>query len=313
MSWAAGPRAGIDIGGTKLLGVVVDAAGHTIRVERRTTPHANEALVDALVELAGALEPWATLGIGAAGLVTVDGILRAAPNLGDVRELALRARLGAALGRPVKVENDATCALAAEWRQGAALGARDVVLVTFGTGIGGGVVAADRLVRGTNGFAGEPGHMVVDPDGPQCVCGRRGCWERYASGAGLRRWANEPETAKAMRRALGRAEADDTPLRGEDVMTAARLGDHAALGVVDTFARYAAIGLVNLTNLLDPELLVIGGGIAEAADVIADPVRRWVADLLYAPMQRPHPKLVFAQLGEQAGALGAALLGAGHW
>ena len=313
MTAPAGPRAGIDIGGTKLLGVVVDAAGRTVRVERRPTPHENDALVDALVEVARALEPWATLGVGAAGLVTVDGVLRAAPNLGNVRELALRARLGAALGRTVKVENDATCALAAEWRQGAALGARDVVLVTFGTGIGGGVVAADRLVRGTNGFAGEPGHMVVDPDGPQCVCGRRGCWERYASGAGLRRWANEPATAKAMRLALGRSDSDEAPLRGEDVMTAARLGDTAALGVVDTFARYAAIGLVNLTNLLDPELLVIGGGIAEAADVIADPVRRWVADLLYAPTQRPHPKLVFAQLGEQAGALGAALLGAGHW
>lgn len=303
--------AGIDIGGTKLLGIVVDHGGRAVRVERRPTPYDNEGLLAALVALADDLRPWDTLGVGAAGLVTVDGVLRAAPNLGDVAELPLRARLAARLDHPVAVANDATCATVAEWRLGAARGATDAVVVTLGTGIGGGVVTGGVLVRGTNGFAGEPGHMVVDPAGPACVCGRRGCWERYASGAGLARWANEPAVAAALRSRLGRPA--DAPLRGEDVMAAARLADPAALAVVDTFARWAAIGLVNLTNLLDPEVLVLGGGLAEAADVIAAPVQRWFADLLYSPGQRPHPRLAIAQLGEQAGALGAALLGSGRW
>lgn len=304
--------AGIDIGGTKLLGVVVDVAGHPVRVERRPTPYENEALMTALVALAEDLGPWDALGVGVAGLVTPDGVLRAAPNLGAVGELPVRSRMEAALGRPVGVENDATCATVAEWRLGAARGARDAVVITLGTGIGGGVIANGALVRGANGFAGEPGHMVVDPDGPRCVCGRRGCWERYSSGAGLARWANEPATAAALRAALDRP-ADGPALRGEDVMAAARLGDQAALAVVDTFARWTALGLVNLTNLLDPEVLVLGGGLATAADVTAAPLERWFRELLYSPDHRPHPRLAIAQLGEQAGALGAALLAAGRW
>lgn len=305
--------AGIDIGGTKLLGIVVDAVGHPVRVERRPTPYDNERLMAALVGLAEDLRPWDALGVGVAGLVTPDGVLRAAPNLGAVEELAVRPRLEAALGHVVGVENDATCAAVAEWRLGAARGARNAVVVTLGTGIGGGVITNGQLVRGANGFAGEPGHMVVDPGGPVCVCGRRGCWERYSSGAGLARWANTPERAPELRRALGRPFDDPTPLRGEDVMAAARLANRAALEIVDEFCRWTAIGLVNLTNLLDPEVLVIGGGLAQAADVIAAPLQRWFVDLLYSPGHRPHPRLAIAQLGEQAGALGAALLAAGRW
>lgn len=310
---AASLAAGIDIGGTKLLGLVVDEAGHVERVERRPTPYDNEGLMAALIGLAEDLRPWDALGVGVAGLVTPDGVLRAAPNLGDVQNLAVRARLEGALGHAVGVENDATCAAVAEWRLGAARGSRDAVVVTLGTGIGGGVIANGALVRGRNGFAGEPGHMVVDPDGPPCVCGRRGCWERYSSGAGLARWANEPASATALRTALGRPAGDDASLRGEDVMAAARLGDAAALGIVDEFCRWTAIGLVNLTNLLDPEVLVVGGGLARAADVLAAPLQRWFVDLLYAPRHRPHPRLAFAQLGDQAGALGASLLAAGRW
>lgn len=310
MSTSGQLAAGIDIGGTKLLGIVIDHAGHTVTVDRKPTPYDNDGLVDALVGLAELIRPWDTLGIGAAGLVTHDGALRAAPNLGEVRELPLRARLEARLGHAVVVDNDATCHAVAEWRLGAARGASDAVVVTLGTGIGGGIVTNGQLVKGTNGFAGEPGHMVVDPDGPQCVCGRRGCWERFASGAALGRWANEPAAAEALCAVLGKEPG--TRLRGEDVMDAARKHDATALGIVDTFSRWTAIGLVNLTNLLDPEVVVIGGGLAGAADVITAPVQHWFTELLYSPNQRPHPRLVIAQLGEQSGALGAAMLGAGR-
>lgn len=310
MSTSGQLAAGIDIGGTKLLGIVIDHAGHTVTVDRKPTPYDNDGLVDALVELAELIRPWDTLGIGAAGLVTHDGALRAAPNLGEVRELPLRARLEERLGHAVVVDNDATCHAVAEWRLGAARGASDAVVVTLGTGIGGGIVTNGQLVKGTNGFAGEPGHMVVDPDGPPCVCGRRGCWERFASGAALGRWANEPEASEALCAVLGKEPG--TRLRGEDVMDAARKHDATALAIVDTFSRWTAIGLVNLTNLLDPEVVVIGGGLAGAADVITAPVQHWFTELLYSPDQRPHPRLVIAQLGEQSGALGAAMLGAGR-
>ena len=172
------------------------------------------------------------------------------------------------------VDNDATCATLAEWQAGAAQGFDDVVLVTLGTGIGGGIVAGGAIQRGAHGFAGELGHMVVDPDGPPCPCGRRGCWERYASGAGLamlaRRAAADGRLAAAVA-AAGSIEA----LRGEDVRAAALDGDDEASAVVDEFARWVALGLVNLTNLVDPAILVLGGGLAATPELYLPPVQRW--------------------------------------
>jgi glucokinase len=239
--------------------------------------------------------------------VSTDGVWRAAPNVGAVWDVPIGARLAERLGHPVHVDNDATCATLAEWRAGAALGASDVVLVTLGTGIGGGIVSSGRLVRGVNGFAGEPGHMVVDPNGPPCVCGRRGCWERFASGSGLARLAREAATGGRLVRVVALA-GDAEAVRGEHVLSAAREGDHDALVVVDQWAWWVALGLVNLTNILDPEVVVMGGGLAEAVDLVLAPVRRHFADLLYAPAHRPHPRIEMAALGEQAGAIGAALL-----
>src|SRR4029453_4266014 len=168
----------------------------------------------------------------------------------------------------------------------------DIVLVTVGTGIGGGLVMGGVLQRGANGFAGEIGHMVVKPDGPFCVCGRRGCWERFASGRGLQMLAG------------GRP--------GEEVVEAARNGDRESLVVIDEFAHWVALGLVNLTNLLDPACIVLGGGLAAAPDIFLVPIQREFIALLYSPEHRPQPQLAFAELGEQAGARGAALLPTVH-
>ncbi|HEX9260087.1 MAG TPA: ROK family protein [Acidimicrobiales bacterium] len=310
MRGTSGLVAGIDIGGTKCLGVVIDADGEVVREARRATPKGPDAVVEVLADLAEELQPWDAVGIGAAGLVTLDGVVRAAPNLPGVFGLALRARLEVRLGRPVAVDNDATCAMLAEWRLGAAQGAADAVLVTLGTGIGGGLVVDGSLVRGRNGFAGEPGHMVVDPNGPWCVCGRHGCWERYASGSGLGALARSAATAGRLERVVDLA-GDAEAVRGEHVQQAALEGDTSALEVLDEFGRWVAIGLVNLTNLLDPEVLVVGGGLAEAGDLLLDPVRRWVAELLYAPQWRPHPRVELAVMGERAGAVGAAMVANG--
>ena len=284
--------AGIDVGGTKFLGVVLDDDGTIVAERRRPTPRGGDDIIRALAEMASELAPYDSLGVGVPGLVTRTGTLRAAPNLVGAAELAVGPRLSELLGHRVAIDNDATCAAVAEWQRGAARGFDDFVLATLGTGIGGGLVLGGRLQRGVNGFAGEIGHMVVQPDGEPCVCGRQGCWERYGSGGALKRLSGG--------------------LRGEDVVAAARRGEADAIAVVDTFARWVALGLVNLTNLLDPACIVLGGGLAASADVLLGPISAQFVSLLYSPEHRPHPRLVFAELGEQAGAIGAALLPRAH-
>ena len=308
-------RIGIDVGGTKCLGVVLDTDGSIVRSERRPTPRDPAAIIDTLVDLqqslAGSSTQW-SLGVGVPGLVTRDGVLRAAPNLVDINDFQVGRLLRERLGTHVQVDNDATCAAAAEWRTGVAMGIDDMVMVTLGTGIGGGIVAGGALQRGTNGFAGEVGHMVVQPDGPPCPCGRRGCWERFASGSGLARLAREAAIGKRLRRVLELAGGDAERVRGEDVQSAAREGDPEALEVIDLFGRWVALGLVNLANVFDPAMFVLGGGLAASADLYLAPIQRWFTALLYAPDVRPHPSLVFATLGEKAGAVGAALLAEVH-
>jgi glucokinase len=305
-------RLGIDVGGTKCLGVILDDAGEVIEEQRRPTPKGPEAIIETLAELARAMGPWSSIGVGVPGLVTRTGVLRAAPNLVDIHNFEVRDLLAAQLQVHVYVDNDGTCAAAAEWKTGAARGVDDFVMVTLGTGIGGGVIAGGSLIRGTNGFTGEIGHMVVDPDGPPCPCGRRGCWERYASGSGLGRLAREAAVGKRLERVVVLAGGDAERVRGEDVQVAAREGDQGALEVIDDFGRWVALGLVNLANILDPACFVLGGGLAASSDLYLGPIQQHFTKLLYAPHLRPHPTLVFASLGERAGAVGAALLAEVH-
>jgi len=302
---------GIDVGGTKCLGVALDDAGEILAEERRATPRGPgslPALIDTLAELALALGPYDELGVGVPGLVTRTGVLRAAPNLDGVADFDVAGLLGGRLGHRVHVDNDATCATAAEWMFGAGRGATDLVLVTLGTGIGGGLVTGGTLQRGKHGFAGEFGHMVVDPDGPSCPCGRRGCWERYASGSGLARLAREAAAGGGVGRVLDLAGGDPEAVRGEMVMQAAREGDADAIAVIGDFGRWVAIGLVNLANALDPEVFVLGGGLAVGADLYLDPITRWFREFIYQPELRPLPEVAFARWSERAGAIGAALL-----
>lgn len=285
--------AGIDVGGTKCLGVVINADNSitsehdVIREVRHPTPHASK-LVDTLTVLAGELGEVDTIGVGVPGLITLDGVMRASPNIPGSVDVFVGSELSERLGRRVHVDNDGNLAAFAEWRYGAGRGARNMWMVTLGTGIGGGHVLDGKVQRGVNGFAGEIGHMVVNPDGPRCTCGRKGCWEVYASGRGLKMLAaGEP---------------------GESVIERARRGDADAVTVLEAFARWVALGLSNLTNISDPDVIVIGGGVSENADVMMPIVRRWFVELLYSPEQRTHPDLRVAQLGEHAGAIGAALL-----
>ena len=309
-----GATIGIDVGGTKCLGVVLDGDDTVVGEHRVATPATGNALVAALAGLVRTLHlatgtPPCPVGIGAPGLVDREGSLRFAPNLPGVVELALRAQLEAEdLGGAVVVGNDATCATWAEATLGAAVGASDVVLATIGTGIGGGVMLGGRLVGGHHGFAGEIGHMVVDPTGPRCPCGHQGCWERYASGSGLAWMAREAAHAGEARRVVALAGGDPESVRGEHVTIAAKEGDDEALAVMARFGWWLALGLANLSAILDPEVIVLGGGMVEAGAVLLAPTRAAFDALLEGGPHRPAIRLVAADLGERAGAIGAALL-----
>lgn len=315
MSAAPSRTVGIDVGGTKCLGVALDQDGNIVAEDRRPTPRGPGSLpqlIETIAELVGVLGPYDELGVGVPGLVTRQGVLRSAPNLDGVAEFDVAGLLGERLGHRVHVDSDGTCAAVAEWLLGTGVGSNDMVLVALGTGIGGGLVSGGQLQRGSNGFAGEFGHMVVDPAGPPCPCGRRGCWERYASGSGLARLAREAATALRADRVLELAGGDPEAVRGEMVQHAAREGDAEALAVIDEFGRWVALGLVNLANVLDPERFVLGGGLAAGADLYLDPIKAWFGQLIYQPELRPMPEIAFARWNERAGAVGAALLHTAH-
>lgn len=305
---------GVDIGGTKMLAVVVDtdAPGAVLDEARVPTPHGTSALVDELTGLVERLAPGEhhAVGVGIPGLVDLDDVFRFGPNLPDVVDVPIGAILGERLRRRVVVDNDATCATVAEFRIGAGRDHLDGMLLTIGTGIGGGLMIDGEIRHGANGFAGEPGHMVIDPSGPLCPCGRHGCWERFASGSGLGRLGRDAAIGGRLRRAVELAGGDTEAVRGEHVVAAARAGDPDAGAVLDDFAWWMAAGIANLVDLLDPSVIVLGGGVLTAADLLLERVRRQVAVQVLAGDHRPAVPIVAADLGEHAGAVGAALLAA---
>ena len=302
---------GLDVGGTKILGVVLDADGAVLAEGRVMTPRGADALLgaldDVIAELAAEAGKADAVGIGVPGLVDRSGTLRFAPNLPGVLELPVAAHVGERAGVPVRVDNDATCAAWAEHEEGAGRGFDDMVLVTLGTGIGSGIVADGRVLRGAFGFAGEVGHTVVERDGIACPCGRRGCWERYASGSGLGRLGRDAVYAGHGRR-IAELAGDPEDVRGEHVTRAALEGDAEALAVLGELADWLAIGLVNIVNVLDTALLVIGGGLVSAGDALLAPTRRSFSVRLLAAGHRPDVPIRAASMGERAGAVGAALL-----
>jgi glucokinase len=292
---------GIDVGGTKMLAVAVDRLRPTeVLVQHLVpTPLNPEGVIAELIELARRCGVEGQLGIGLAGLVEDGDVLRAAPNLQCMIDVPVRDAVARELEASVRIDNDATCALIAEMSYGAARGVDDVVVITLGTGIGGGVAIGGAVRRGAHGFAGEPGHMCVDPSGPLCVCGRHGCWERYASGAGLV-WL-------AQQRGLDCA-PDGQPITGEHLVGLARAGNDDALAVWADFAEWLARGLANLADVLDPELFVIGGGLVSVSDLYLNRTRQLFVEEVLGGRSRRRTRIEVAQSGPLAGAIGAALL-----
>jgi glucokinase len=309
-----GPTVGVDIGGTKVLGVRLGPTG-TVEAELRLpTPVAGPDVVAAVARVVGELagpRPGA-IGVGVPGLVDGAGTLRFSPHLPGLVGLPLADELrGLWPAAAVWSGNDATAAGWAEHAVGAARGVSEVLMVTLGTGIGGGIVAGGRVREGAHRFAGEFGHMIIDPHGPLCPCGQRGCWERYASGSGLGLLGREAATAGHLPRVVALAGGDPEDVRGEHVTVAAAGGDPPALEVLARFAWWLALGLANLANILDPEVIVLGGGLVDAGEVLMAPARRAFSQLVEADEERGGVAIVAAALGSRAGAVGAGLLAAG--
>ena len=315
---------GIDVGGTKALALVVDADGRVLDELRSGTPHERDAdpgaraadvVADQVLELSrrqGLDAHRVPIGIGLPGLMRRDGHLAFAPNLQSASGADLGALVRESLdNESVRVENDANCAALAEHEWGAGRAVNDFVMVTLGTGIGGGVIADGQLVRGRNGFAGEIGHMVVEAHGAPCRCGGHGCWERYASGGGLARLTTL--AAQGGRLATLVAKAGGAELvRGEDVIAAATAGLAEAQAVVDELGWWLALGLANLVAILDAGHFVIGGGLSQVADVFLPSVRRYLAELVEGYSDREPITVVSSMFGGRSGAKGAALVAMGR-
>ncbi len=303
---------GVDIGGTKVAAGVVDDEGHVLEAISRMTPghdvlETEDTIADVVNELR-ARHDVVAVGVGAAGWVSSDrATVLFSPHLAWRNE-PLRAALSGRVGVPVLVENDGNAAVWAEHRYGAGRGARVLVCVTLGTGIGGGIVVSGVLYRGAFGVAGEFGHMTLVPDGRRCSCGNRGCWEMYASGRALARDAVELAEVSpvAAHRLLEMAGGDPAELTGQLVTDAAREGDPAAVDIYRIMGEQLGRGLANLAAVIDPAMFVIGGGVSAAGDLLIAPARDSFQRFLPGRGFRPEAEIRLAQLGPNAGLVGAA-------
>jgi glucokinase len=303
---------GVDVGGTKIAGGLVDEDGQIYATTRRDTPSTDpdrieEAITDVVRDLAADRDVEA-VGLAAAGLVDAErSTVLFAPNLAWRRE-PLRERVEKRCGLPVVVENDANAAAWGEARFGAGRGEPYVVMLTVGTGLGGGIVVDGHMYRGRNGIAAEFGHMTVEEGGRRCGCGSRGCWERYASGTALVREAQELATVSPATsvRLLELAGGHAEHITGKDITLAAQEGDEAALECFAVVGLWLGHGMAALAAAFDPGMFVLGGGVAEAGDVLRAPTTRAMEDRLTAPSYRPWPRVTIAELGPDAGIVGAA-------
>ncbi|MBI3649333.1 MAG: ROK family protein [Actinobacteria bacterium] len=289
----------------------VSAGGEILARETLPTPADDmAATLGAMVQAARTVldEGVRAVGVGAAGLVRYDtGTLTFAPNLAW-RDVGITAHVAGALKLPTLTDNDANVAAWGEYRFGAGRGAQDMLLVTVGTGIGGGIVSGGRLFRGANGFAGEIGHTVVEPGGPLCGCGNRGCWEQVASGHAITRAGREAARENPHSLIAQIAGGDPNRVTGPLVTEAGRRGDDVARRILAEVGRRLGEGIAGLVNVLDPRVVVVGGGAIEAGELILEPARSAFREAVEAPDHRPEVPIVPAELGNDAGAVGAAVL-----
>lgn len=307
-------RIGIDLGGTNIAAGVVDEGQHI--VAEVSLPTGAERPAEAVVadicraaekamEKAGITAAHcASVGIGSPGTCdSANGVVVRAYNLGWFN-VPVCSMVTAQLGLPCHLSNDANCAALAETVAGGAVGCRNMILITLGTGVGGGIVADGQLLEGVGGTGAEVGHTVLVLDGEDCTCGRKGCWEAYASATALIRQGKRAAAAQPESLLAGYGEG----LTGKDVFDAAAAGDAAAQAVVDLYCVYVAAGITDLVNILGPEKVLIGGGISRQGERLLAPIRAYVAANCFGGHDRTPPVIECARLGNEAGIIGAAAL-----
>ncbi|WP_150306480.1 ROK family glucokinase [Planctomonas psychrotolerans] len=308
---------GIDIGGTKIAGALVDDLGTILREDRQPTPAGSpDSIVDtvvAMVERLSVGEPVAAVGVAAAGFIdAAQSTVYYAPNI-NWRNEPFRDKLEARIPLPIIVENDANAAGWAEFRYGAGRLVSDMVMLTIGTGVGGAIVAGDRLFRGGFGAGAELGHMRVVPGGLPCGCGAHGCIEQYGSGRALLRIANElADLGGPHGGALAERRSEAGVLTGADVSALIIAGDPGAIGALRQLGTSLGEACASLGAILDPQLFVFGGGVAQAGDLLLDPIREAYAAHLPARGYHPEPDFRIAELVNDAGVVGAADLARLH-
>lgn len=309
---------GIDLGGTNIAVGVVDQNGRILAKDSVKTMSKRHyslivedmaGLVRAVMQRAGlSLSDLSGVGVGAPGSVdAASGTVLYANNLGFVNT-PLGPELQKYIPLAVRVSNDANCAVLGETVAGAATGKSNVVMITLGTGVGGGVVIGGRLYEGEHSAGAELGHNVLVVDGALCTCGRRGCWEAYSSATGLIRMTRQAmakHSDSLMHELCGYSEER---IDGKTAFDAARAGDKAGADVVGEYVKYLAEGIIDMVNIFRPEIVLVGGGICKEGDFLLGPVREYVRSYAYASGYVPCPKIEVATLGNDAGIIGAAML-----
>lgn len=305
---------GFDVGGTNARGMLIDPQTQQIHARARASSAGDGprlvSTIASLVEELEAGKPTATaIGLGVAGLAERSGTVRYSPNLPAVVEHPVGPELASRTGRPVTMLNDASAGAWAEARVGAGRGADDFIYVTLGTGIGSGFVVAGALINGANGFAGEAGHMVIDVNGPTHITGQRGPWEYYASGTALGRQGREAAAAGNFDAGVALAGSVDA-IAGFHVAEAMGNGDPDGARIFAEYCRWVAVGCADLVMIFDPERIVLGGGLSAIGQPLADGVAAWLPEVTLGADHRPPVEVRIAELGDDAGALGAALFAA---
>lgn len=309
---------GIDLGGTNIVAAVVDEKYNIIAKTKTPTavPRSAELIFDDIakvckeaVEKAGlTMNDISSVGLGTPGTVNSDGVIEFANNLNfdnvPAKDMIIE-RLG---DKPVYVANDANCAALGEAYAGCGNGAKNFIAVTLGTGVGSGVIIDGKIVTGVNNAGGECGHMVIVVDGEACTCGRHGCWEAYASATALIN-----QTKKAMEQypdsVMHQLAKEEGKVSGKTAFDAMRRGDIAGIKVVDQYVKYVACGIINLVNALQPEIICVGGGICNEGETLLRPLRRYIEAERYSVYSKIQTKILKAELGNDAGIIGAAILG----
>ncbi|MBB5791505.1 ROK family glucokinase [Jiangella mangrovi] len=301
---------GVDVGGTKIAAGVVDEKGVIGARARRETPsHDPAAIVDTIIEVTKELaadHEVDAVGVGSAGFIdSARSRVLFAPNLAW-RDVPVRDQVADATGLPAVVENDANAAAWGEFKFGAAEDVDDMILLTIGTGVGGGLVLDGQIYRGAHGVAAEVGHMRVVPDGHLCGCGLRGCLEAYASGTALVREARAAASLPSAERLLERAGGDPQRITGPMVTELANDGDELAIVLIAQVGRWLGEAMGSFTALFDPAVFVIGGGVSAAGDLLVGPAEEALRKHTTGAGHRPEPEVRVATLGNDAGVIGAA-------